>query len=182
MSILVDSYSESNRDASSALYSAQPDVGQTFTGAAGTLELGTFFLQKTGTPAGNITAVIYAHTGTYGNGGHPTGDPLATSDNVDAGTVGSGTNFVACGFNFSGTNQYVMSAATNYAMVAHFAGGDASNRFEIGQDSSSSTHPGNLCTLTAGFAGDLAFYVYRTGVVEESTGINGYKSLLGVGR
>jgi len=40
----------------------------------------TFYLGEQGSPSGTMKAYLYAHTGTFGSGGMPTGSPLAESN------------------------------------------------------------------------------------------------------
>lgn len=162
----VDSYSETNQDAGRNLSSAdQTDAGQSFTtGSAITLDSCKFYLKKTGSPTGNATAILYAHTGTYGTDGTPTGSALGTSDTFDVSTLT--TSYALATFNFSGANRYAMSASTHYFIILEYSGGDASNRVVQGIDGSSPTHGGNHAytfsppTWNSDNTLDTCFYVY----------------------
>jgi len=179
--MLIDSYSESNQDASSNIYSAQPNVGQSFTASlAGKLSSCKAYLRKSGSPTGNIVAKLYAHTGTYGTSSLPTGDPLATSDNVDVSTLS--TSFELVTFTFSGAEQYDLVNGTYYCIQLQYSGGDADNCAQWGQDGSSPSHSGNLNNGTNPYpAYDFCFYVYGD-VEAEGIAIAGWKNLLGVGQ
>lgn len=142
--ITIDSYSEANQDTDSDLYAGD----KIFIGQAGFLVTedckiagADFYLFKTGNPTGNAVAKLYAVTGSVGSY-VPTGSPLATSDNFDVTQIPAGrwTKFF---FNFSGANRVAMNASTRYVIVLNYAGGDASNRVDVGCDQSSPTHAGN---------------------------------------
>lgn len=164
MATLIDSYSESNVDGYYNIQSADNlAVGQSFNaGASKKLGSCKFFLKKTGAP-GNVTAKLYAVTGTFGSTSKPTGAALATSD-VRAGT-GLTTGGQLEEFVFSGTNQVDLTSGTKYVIVCEHTGGNSSNYISIGVDSSSPSHGGNLsyyysATWTASAVVDASFYVY----------------------
>ncbi len=97
---IVDSYSESNHsNVYASLYNGFfTKFGQSFTGDGKILDSCKFYLKKVGSPTGMAVATIYAHTGTFGNGGKPTGSPLATSDNFDVSTLTVSNQLIT--FNF----------------------------------------------------------------------------------
>lgn len=164
MSALLNSYSESNQSATKAIYSGNwVKFAQSFSsGAGGTLDICKFYLKSTGSPTGNATAVLYAHTNTFGSNGIPTGAALATSDNFDVSTLTSSYGLVT--FTFSGLNKYAFSASTNYFISFEYSGGDLNNRVDIGTDTTSPTHEGNRAGYVSGWsansAEDICFYVY----------------------
>ncbi len=165
--ILIDSYSESNSSASYQVGDNHPDkrVGQSFANTiAIILDSCKFYLRKNNSPTGNIYVYLYAHTGTYGSGGKPTGAILATSDGVDSASLS--TSLALVNFNFSGANRVVLSANTKYCLVIRHQGGDLGvNSISYGIDGTSPTHGGNYFYSTDGSSfiastEDLPFYVY----------------------
>lgn len=138
----IDTYSESNQNAVFARYTAVAFIGQSFTNTSfSRLSKAKFYIRKIGSPTGNCKAHIYAHTGTFGTTGKPTGSPLATSDDVDVSTLP--TSLTLTDFTFSGANRINLSASTKYCVVIQGAGADSSNCIEIGYDSTSPSHSGN---------------------------------------
>lgn len=163
---LLDSYSEANQDTQTSMYNGSViSYGQSFLNVnAIPLSAVKFYLKKFGTPTGNITATIYAHTGTFGVNGKPTGSALATSEPVSI--AGLTTSFALTQFNFSST--ITLSANTPYVIVVNYGGGDGSNSLVIGYDISTPSGAGNASysfndvAWTAQNA-DLCFYVYGGG-------------------
>lgn len=141
---VVDSYSQSNYDTDwgVTLDDWGDEVGQTFACSADKdLSSVSFYLQKHGSPTGNAYVDIYAHTGTYGSTGVPTGSALATSDAVDVSGVSSSYSMVE--FAFSGGDQISLSNGTKYCAVLRHSGGTLSNCLYAGVDESSPSHGGN---------------------------------------
>ena len=159
---VVDSYSESNYDQDYNLYSGSiVGRGQSFTGDGSDISKATFYLKKTGSPTGNAVAKLYAHTGTYGTNGTPTGAALATSDNFDVSTLSGSMALV----DFSFSTPYTLANGTYYVITIEYSGGDGSNYVVVGHDTSSSSHGGNRCYTSDGSSwtsntGDVIFYVY----------------------
>lgn len=85
------SYSEANQDSTISLFgdvnSTLRGEGQAFTSGGGTLDSVKFYLKKTGTPTGTITAQIYPVTGTVGTNAKPNPPALATSTSFDVSTL-----------------------------------------------------------------------------------------------
>ena len=166
---LDDSYNESNQNTSGQLNGISLFAyGQAFESlVGGELDSAKFYLRRLGSPTGNITARIYAMTGTYGTNGRPTGSPLAESDAIDVTTIGTGS-FALQTFQFSGANRITLTAGTRYCVLVQHLGTDASNCIQVGSDNSSPTHSGNRFTgtnsaLTNWFGSgetDVIFYVY----------------------
>ena len=158
MSVLIDSYSESNY---SALYGTSEDntIGQTFTGTTSTLSSCKFYLKRTSGTEGVLTARLYAHTGTYGVSGEVIGSPLAISDEVSISSLG--TDFSLVEFVFSGSSQYKLKSEY-YVMVVYRPTG--ASTVYLGADSSSPTHSGNLVETNniPDADADAIFYVYGT--------------------
>lgn len=162
-STLVDSYSETNYSGDYIqLFTDYIEyVGQSFTATAGNLESCKFYIAKSGSPTGSAYAELYAHTGTFGSTGVPTGSPLATSDAFSVSTLT--TSLALTTFNFTGINQYTMVADTKYFIVLRYNGGNNTNYIYIGLDATSPSHAG--CYVRAGgwfydAAYDTCFYVY----------------------
>lgn len=95
-------------------------AAQSFTGGAYYLKRARLGLGKHNSPSGPITAKLYAHSGTYGTTGIPTGPALAVSTNsVDASTLSVHPAATWVDFTFDGT--YLMSAGTKYCIAVEWA-------------------------------------------------------------
>jgi len=105
-----------------------------------------FNVRKVGSPTGNITAVLYAHSGSKGTTSIPTGAALATSDVVD-GAAEITSTYQTVEFHFS--TPYEMVASTDYVIAIEHAVVDGSNYFEIEGLASSGTHAGNRSQLVS---------------------------------
>jgi len=166
ISFIIDSYSESNQNQNVGMYNgANIKFGQTFTASASSkLSSCKFYLKKTGSPTGNATAILYAHTGTYGADGKPTGAALATSGNFDVSTLT--TSYQLITFLFTGAEQYSLVSGTYYCIELNYSGGDVSNPVIIGNDSTTPTHSGNRFSYISSYLTssdeDVCFYVYGT--------------------
>lgn len=117
---------------------------------------------KSGSPTGNMYLEIYAHTGTYGTDGKPTGSALATSSNVNvAALTGAYTTMT---FSFTGSNQIHLATGTNYVFVVRYAGASGSN-YVVVDGNIPSTYAGNFSYkesgdwTVSGASIDLNFYV-----------------------
>jgi hypothetical protein len=180
MATLIDSYSESNASSSGSSYLGTREWnGQSFSNAnSANLTSCKFYISKSGSPTGNIYAELYAHTGTYGSTGTPTGSPLATSDAVDVSTLGKFPALQT--FTFSGANQYGMVAGTKYVIVLKCGVGDASNYVIVSKDASFPTHGGNRSVSSdgtlwaAGSGQDICFYVYGTGATNFAVSVGAF--------
>ncbi len=176
MAEIVDYYYETGEVAQYNLYNGTNTYrGQSFKNANSSFKLTSckFHCTKAGTITGNIYAYIYAHTGTFGSTGIPTGSYLAISDAKDASTITTGYNFYE--WTFSGSNQITLSANTPYCVVVSYTGGDANNYFAITVDTISPTHQGNTCFSTDGSSWgynsnyDFNFYVYGDEIYSATT-------------
>jgi hypothetical protein len=118
-----------------------------------------FQLQKVGSPSGNVTAKLYAHSGTFGTSSIPTGAALATSDNVSLASITA--SYATVEFSFS--TPYEMVASTEYAIAVEYTGGDGSNYLQVRGLASSGTHAGNRSQTTGSWSAtatdDLNFSV-----------------------
>lgn len=159
-------YELSNNDGTVSIASSPDAIGQSFAGVDGYLESVTFQIQISGSPTGDIlVAELWAHTGTFGSGGTPTGSALATSDNV-----GGSASWVSPGapvkFTFSTPVRIV--SGTNYFITVRRSTGTAS--YLVGRDNSSPTHGGNGATLSGSWTAqtyDVGFIL----VVNPSRGL-----------
>lgn len=160
--LICDSYSETNSDTTRQFdNNAIVKRGQSFTAAASSyVTRGRIYISKTGSPTGNITLVIYAHTGTYGTTGTPTGSALATSDPIDITTLS--TSLALVDFVFS--TPLLLTSATKYFVSVEYSGGSLGNALNLGTDSSSPTHGGNTAFFIASWVADATqdhcFYIF----------------------
>lgn len=167
MAVTLDSYSESNvnDETNLEITGAFDAVGQSFTtpndGNTYTLDSCQFYLKQTVAPTGNLTAKLYAHTGSYGSGGVATGAALTTSANVDSATLGGTMALIT----FTFDNTYSLTPNTNYVIAVD--GASITGTVKVGSDSTSPTHSGNSMYYTGGWTADtrdIAFYVYGNAV------------------
>ncbi len=177
MADVIDSYSETNNSNDEFIDGVSGDtsgIGQSFTGNGQILDSCKWFIKKQGSPTGNATAKIYAHSGVFGTSSVPTGAAIATSDNFDVATL-TGTYALAT-FNFSGANRITLTNATKYVVTFEFTGGNGSNSIVIADDSTSPAHAGNSSFFVVAGAwaatavADMCFYVY--GVTADSGGMS----------
>lgn len=177
MIVIVDSYSETNRSAYIQIYGLFPGaiccaVGQTFTGDGRKLYQAKFYLLRYGSPVGELTARLYAHTGVWGTSGKPTGDALASSSAVAAEGI-SDVAYELITFTFDAT--YTLTNGTHYCIDIEVSSGtwDGSNNVAVGTDTNSPTHSGNTFRYVSDYwkyygVQDTCFYVY--GIVGRSFG------------
>ncbi len=138
---LDDSYALSSQSSNDWLCTTYSGVAQSFTSGGGVLDHVNLLLTKVGSPTGNLTAKIYAHSGTYGTSSVPTGSALATSDPLDVTTLTG--SYALNSLTFSGTNRITLTAGY-YDLVVSYSGGDCTNdRVILGADDTSPTHSGN---------------------------------------
>lgn len=164
--VLVDNYDFSNGDSTVSLYiSSIFRAGQSFTtdSTGGYLHSLAVQIQSVGSPTGNIVAELYAHSGTYGTDGVPTGSVLATSGTIDVTTIPTAPSLAT--FFFTGVNAVVLTPNTNYALVVRVTGGNASNYINLIYDSTTPTHPGNFFFDVGSWVpigtADVIFDLYR---------------------
>lgn len=164
MPTIVDFYSESNQNSGAAMRNGgNIKCSQSFTAIGVVLDSCKFYLKKVGSPTGNAVAKIYAHTGTFGTDGLPTGVALATSDNVDVSILTTAYQLIT--FTFTGAEKITLTNGIKYCVVLEYSGGSFLNEITVGMDTSSSSHSGNLAIYASSWttysAYDLCFYVYR---------------------
>jgi len=159
----IDSYSETNQSSETAsLGTIDTGEGQSFTGNGSVLGSAKWYLRKTTSATGNAVAKIYAHTGTFGSGGTPTGAALAVSGNFDVSTLTSSLQLIT--FTFSGANQIVLANGTHYFLTIEYGG--SGFPIIVGKDTTSPTATGNGAFLSGGTwssaTEDNCFYVVGT--------------------
>lgn len=119
----------------------------------------SFWLSRVGSPTGDLTAVIYAHSGTYGSSSVPTGGALATSDPIAAADIDGANGKVTFRF----PSPTLLTASTNYVVAIEKVAGDGSNHILVQGLASSGTHGGNRSQDTGAWAAtagdDLRFEV-----------------------
>lgn len=150
------------------------NYGQSFKPTA-TIKVGSvrFILERVGSPTGNVTAEIYAHTGTYGAGGTGTGTVLATSNAVDITTIPTVRGWFE--FTFSGANQITLTADTPYVVVVSYpAGASGTDTIRVYKDDVSLTHAGNAAGFWSGWQAhtvfDVPFLVEATTTLDKVSG------------
>lgn len=171
----LSTYSQTNQDTLVAIgdgtttglaQSFASPAATTNTNARGCFHSARFYMRKVGTPTGNATAKLYAHSGTLGSSSVPTGTALATSNNFDVSTLTGTLAWVDFFFPPASGLWYQFAASTNYCIAIEYSGGDASNYIQVGVDASSPGHAGNVATYasstwTANAAQDACFNAYR---------------------
>jgi len=170
--ILLDSYTEGNRTSDVGITAVYPGSvpgpvagrGQTFNSST-EARIGrvVFYIARDGNPTGDLHAALYAHTGTFGVNGKPTGPILALSDPIDSATLGVGLTLVS--FNFTGANRTRLEVNTTYSIGLQAMNGvlSAPNRVIMSRDAGGA-HEGNAYYLDDGVWGpdawDNIFYLY----------------------
>jgi len=114
-------------------------AGQTFNTRPASITGVKFYLKQVGTATGAMYAQLYAHTGTFGTTGEPTGSALATSDTVNAGTSVVSTDYGEVEFTFG--TAYT-SEWSQYCVGLHYSSAtDGSNTIYMGRGLAEG-HPG----------------------------------------
>lgn len=153
----TDSYLGRTATGSNAL------AGQSFPGANKMLDSIILQLYRSGSLGGTVKIGIYAHTGTYGSTGVPTGSALATSDAINASAIGTSAAKVT--FTFTGANKYLLSSGTNYFWVLDMSAMTGTGQLYRGRDNSASVFSGNAVEFFANWSPapeDLTFELYGT--------------------
>jgi hypothetical protein len=139
-------------------------VGQTFNGVGTKLSSCKFLLYKLGSPVGNLKARLYAHTGSWGSTGYPTGAVLAQSTNAIA-MASLTTTPTLTTFTFDET--YALVAGTKYCIVLYCDSASTINGSNCpyvgGVYYTQGYHPGNFVYYPNAWsydsARDIIFYV-----------------------
>lgn len=147
METLIDSYTTNpvgNAPISSADFLA---YGVSFVALSTeyTLSSCVFKMAKYGSPTGSAYAKLYAHTGTYGSSGIPTGSALATSDALSVSGLPEAGSVTDKTFTFS--TPYTLEPNTYYFVVVNYTGGSSENVIYVYFNPSSPTHDGNNAYL-----------------------------------
>ncbi|MHA2402575.1 MAG: hypothetical protein ACXADH_06240 [Candidatus Kariarchaeaceae archaeon] len=167
-----DSYAVSNQSANQTLGNGTVNgVAQSFNGGGNVLTSASFWLSRTLNPTGNITAYLYAHSGTYGTSSIPTGSALATSNTVNVEDVHITTDGRLINFEFE--EGITLTSGTKYVLALEYDGGNTGNYINVGIDDSSPSHAGNLSTKssgtwTANSSADAIFFIYTGAKVNVS--------------
>ena len=140
MVAIIDSCNESN--AGSAAQAIGTGVGQSFTGDGRPITSCDFYLYASGgvTLTGTIYAKLYAHTGTYGTSGKPTGPVLATSKPVSASILTSIESLI--NFGFVGAQRVTLTNGTKYVITLEHLQ-DASGNHAWAYRTDTDIHSGN---------------------------------------
>jgi hypothetical protein len=173
MSGLIDSYGSSNRTADIIVKggSSFEYIGQSFTNNNDIiLSQAQFSLSKLGNPTGNAYFQIYAHSGTYGTNGVPTGSPLVS---IPFSLVPLSTTPIVATINL-GSNGILLKGGVKYFANIWYHGGDGSNYLKVGVDNTSPAASGNFSSSADGVnwnwtvAYDMIFYVSGIGVEDSN--------------
>lgn len=142
--VVIDEYDFSNRNTLLNYFTTTFAFGQSFTGDGKNIAEASVMLSKSGDAFGDITAEIYAHTGTFGTSSKPTGPPLATSDPVSATTLTGIMTITA----FTFPTPFPTVAGTHYVVAIRHEDSEIGALIFIGSDTSSPTHAGNASINT----------------------------------
>jgi hypothetical protein len=134
-------------------------VAQSFTGDGHYLYKARFKCDATyGSPTGNLTINLYAHSGTFGTSSVPTESPLATCPAYDVTEMNEPGEY-----EFYFLTPYQTTNGTKYCIAAEYDNGDSSNYVRMYQTLSGS-HNGNLSDYDSSWSAvsnyDLDFEVY----------------------
>ena len=151
-------------NAGSAAQSAADGIGQSFTGDGRELTSCSFYLSSSFAPlTGTLYATLYAHTGTFGTSGKPTGPILATSKIVNGSLVTPTESLI--NFGFEAAQRVIPVNGTNYVIVLVHVGDASGNHCWARRTDPVSAHAGNgsykdtnWLTITNSY--DFIFYVY----------------------
>ena len=175
MSILLDSYSETNKDSFGNTYAGGSIArGETFiVGRKTKLCSCKFYLSKVnpGTAlSGNITAKLWNITGTMGTNAMPTGLALAASNPINVTTIKANPTFDLVEFIFPAGQQPLINVG-NYCITLVYNGGDVNNYLAVGRRNWNNAYPGrnrvwstDESTWLASSENVTIFYVYGTTV------------------
>lgn len=137
-------------------------TGQSFTGNGGYLNRCQFFGRRGASmdASAQVVAKLYAHTGTFGSGGTPTGDPLAISDPITANSLSTTNAWYS--FNFGPGVQLVNG--TRYFIILELwsHGGGAAGSVVLMAHSTASSHGGNSAIFPGNTADAQASWTAQT--------------------
>ncbi len=122
-------------------------AGQTFNTRPASLTSVKFYLKQVGTASGYMQAFLYAHTGTFGTTGEPTGSALVASNTINAALVVA-TDYDEVEFTFTAYDL----EWSQYALGLRYSSGtDGDNSIYLARGLAPG-HPGVAFTFTT--AGD----------------------------
>lgn len=163
--ILDDNYPFSNHSAYTNLaISNLEEISQSFTGDGNYITRIKIATLLGADCPGNITAKIYAHSGTFGTSSVPTGSSLADSTPIYSGDLSSTKTEITFDF----PNPYKTTNTTKYCLVIHFDGGTTGKFIQVSTDTSSPSHGGNFATRNppsawvAQSGTDMCFEIYTS--------------------
>jgi len=136
-------------------------VYQTFKGNGMRLDSIKLYLERYGTGTHDLIVKIYAHTGTYGISGKPTGLPLAESEPVAPSTLL--TSFSLITFNFLNENRIKLIRDTPFVLLVSVGGVGTANVYHVGLVSPSNIEGNEGIQIHSNFYTankDLCFYIY----------------------
>ena len=179
--ILMDSYTEAfttSRDIKTAHPSPNATisaVGQSFNSSMDArITSVQFYLSELGNPTGTLTAVLYAHSESFGINGTPTGAALATSDPIIGTTLPDFATYGYVAFNFSGANMYPLVSEQNYFIVIEGTSGplNGADYVRVGTSNTVPVHDGNQAYYAnngwSPSGNDVMFYLYVEGLAPEN--------------
>lgn len=121
-----------------------------------------------GYPNGTLSAHIYAHNGTFGVNGTPTGDPLGSSASINISTIPAYPAHAV--FNFTFSPQIVLAPATPYFAVVSLDDGHETDIYHVvsvvldngenGHDGNSAVYPDGDPVWSSDPDFDHTFYLY----------------------
>jgi hypothetical protein len=172
--VVADSYPDTNYTGS--FFSFTPTAsgyGQSFTAIGGTLDSAKFLLWRKGEPTGVLYATVWAHTGTYGTNGIPTGSPLATSEAVGIPNLPLSPPDQPMLVTFTFDNTLQLMAGTHYVVTVWMDSQSVTTPNDyacMAYDDTSPTHPGNMILddndgSFGALPYDAIFYVYENGTI-----------------
>lgn len=147
----MDSYAFSNNSGGTALLNTfRTQVAQSFTGNGSTVNNIQIPMYKTGSPTGNMVMYLYAHSGTFGSGGVPTGAALATSSSIAVSTIVSTDFNNPSTITFTFPTPYSTTSGTKYFWALEHTTGTSGNTVGVSNDPNAPTHGGNYAEYLSG--------------------------------
>jgi len=179
--MILTSYSEAGLNNSSNLSSASYlNAGETFKlNDNSRITHAAMWLNKAGSPTGDVTYNLYAHSGTYGSTGVPTGSVLVSSATLSAASIVLGFNRYELAF----SSSYLIAANTPLVLICNFAPtfSDVTNYVRVGNEIGG-TYGGNYTDDSGGSFGydagqDMCFEI--SGVLASPV-ITGVTAITGI--
>jgi hypothetical protein len=156
------------------------EIGQSFTGDGEVITSCAFYLFRSINPVtGTLTASVYAHSGTYGSTGVPTGDALATSMIRSVDDIPEGVKLIK--LFFVGDQRITLTAGTKYFITLAHPQGGSGNYIYANKAANITDHDGNGATKAANWTPlflsgeDFIFYIYKGEADPRITGNKPFK-------